>query len=63
MNIAKTQRNLRIWMEKDGLESEDAVKPTKTPVTFRKLSFEYDLSVPRLLLIVNRERKKHGRLV
>jgi hypothetical protein len=62
MNIAKTQRNLRIWMEKDGLESETSTEPTKEQKTFRKLSTDYNLSIPRLLEIVNRERKAHGRI-
>jgi len=62
MNIAKSQRNLRIWMEKDGLESEDSKEPTKEPITFRKLSMDYNLSIPRLLEIINRERKAHGRI-
>jgi hypothetical protein len=58
----KTQRNIRIWLEKDGLESETSTEPTKTPKTFRKLSFDYDLSISRLLEIVNRERRAHGRI-
>ena len=61
-NLPKTQRNLRIWLEKDGLESEDSKEPTKDQMTYRKLSMEYNLSIPRLLEIVNRERKEHGRL-
>jgi hypothetical protein len=59
---ANTQRNIRIWLEKDGLESEDSKEPTRNPKTFRKLSLEYNLSIGRLLSIVNRERKKHGRI-
>ena len=62
MNIAKSQRNLRIWMEKDGLESETSPAPTREQKTFRKLSMEYNLSIPRLLEIINRERKAHGKL-
>jgi hypothetical protein len=49
-------------MEKDGLESETSTEPTKEQKTFRKLSTDYNLSIPRLLEIVNRERKAHGRI-
>ena len=59
-NLPKIQRNIRIWIEKDGLESESNLTVTRKPKTFRKLSFDYDLSIPRLLIIVNRERKAHG---
>ena len=59
-NLPKTQRNIRIWLEKDGYKSENDLTVIKEPKTFRKLSFDYDLSIPRLLVIINKERKRHG---
>jgi len=59
MNLPKTQRNIRIWLEKDGLENEDSTVSTKLQKTYRQLSFEYGLSIPRLLVLINRERKRH----
>jgi hypothetical protein len=61
-NLPKSQRNIRIWLEKEGFKSETDMTVTKEPKTFRKLSFDYNLSIPRLLVIINRERKAHGKL-
>ena len=55
-NLPKTQRNIRIWLEKDGYKSENDLTIIKEPKTFRKLSFDYNLSIHRLLVIINRER-------
>jgi Mor family transcriptional regulator len=55
-------RNTKIMMEKDGLQTPTEKNPSLKPMTYRELSVKYNLSITRLLFIIQRERRKYGRI-
>jgi len=55
---AKTERNIEIYLLKEGLDKVGG-QITKDKATYRALSIKYDLSIPRLIIIINRERRKN----
>lgn len=56
----KTKRNLQIYLDKLGLDKPTDLKPVKSPKTYRVLSQEHDLSIKRLLEIVNKYKNLYG---
>lgn len=61
MNEPKTERNLKMFLDKDGLNSPTDAESTKPKKTYRELMAEHDLSLKRIQDIINRERNKYGR--
>ena len=56
----KTDRNIEIYLKKYGFGELGDTEATKEPISYRKLMFEYDLSLSRLQGIVNRYRVQYG---
>lgn len=59
--VEQTERNKEIYCKKLGLKDVTDKKPTLKPKTYRELMGEYNLSIQRLLYIVNVGRKKYGK--
>lgn len=59
MSNEKVDRNLQIYLQKTGRREVSDPENTVEPLTYRKLSEIYNLSIKRVLDIVNRERKKY----
>ena len=56
----KIARNIQIYKEKTGITSVRNQAPTNKPISYRKLSTKYGVSVTYLQEIVNRMRKYYA---
>jgi len=57
----KTERNIKIYLEKFGLEKLGDKKPTRKPKTYRQLMIEYNLCLSALQAIVKRYVERYGK--
>lgn len=58
MSQIKTDRNLQILLAKEGKDKIDG-EIVRDKVSYRELSNIFNLSIPRLLFIIKRERNRY----